>query len=66
MTDLERSPTLNFRLPALLAGKETRKLNFGRAPRARHSPPGIAEARAVARKEGFTARVRLDLPMPRA
>lgn len=47
----------------VLAGKETRKLNFGRA-----DSPGLVvlhcvprEARTVARKEAITTRVRLDL-----
>jgi len=48
----------------ILAGKEIRKLNFGRAD----SPVLVVlrrvlrEARAVARKEGVTTRVRLELP----
>jgi hypothetical protein len=63
MTDLERSHA-ELRAALILAGKEIRKLNFGRA-----DSPVLAvlrrvlrEARAVARKEGLRARVRLDLP----
>jgi len=49
----------------ILAGKEIRKLNFGRA-----NSPMLAilrrvlreSPRAVARKEGITMRVRRDLP----
>jgi hypothetical protein len=50
----------------ILAGKEIRKLNFGRAD----SPVlgllrrVLRDARAVARKEGITTRVRLDLKRP--
>jgi len=51
----------------MLVGKEIRELNFGRA-----DSPVLAvlrrvlrEARAVACKEGFTKRVRLDLPTRR-
>jgi hypothetical protein len=51
----------------ILAGKEIRKLNFGRS-----NSPVLAilrrvlrESRAVARKEGITIRVRLDLPTRR-
>lgn len=51
----------------ILAGKEIRKLNFGRA-----DSPVLAilrrvlrESRAVARKEGITMRVRLDLKKPK-
>jgi hypothetical protein len=62
MTDLERSHA-ELRDAVLLAGKEIRKLNFGRS-----DSPVLAvlrrasrEARAVARKEGFTTRVWLTL-----
>jgi hypothetical protein len=67
MTELQRSHT-ELRAAVILAGKEIRKLNFGRA----NSPVlGILrrvlrESRAVARKEGITMRVRLDLPTRRA
>jgi hypothetical protein len=50
----------------ILAGKEIRKLNFGRAD----SPVlgvlrrVLRESRAVARKEGITVRVRLDFGKP--
>ena len=63
MTDLERSHA-ELRAALILAGKEIRKLNFGRAD----GPVLVAlrrvlrEARAVARKEGITTRVRLELP----
>jgi hypothetical protein len=50
----------------MLAGKEIRKLNFGKA-----DSPVLAllrrvlrEARAVARREGITARIRLDMKKP--
>ena len=63
MTDLERSHA-ELRAALLMAGKEIRKLNFGHA-----DSPVLAvlrrvlrEARAVARKEGLTKRVRLRLP----
>ena len=62
MTELERSHA-ELRAAVILAGKKIRKLNFGRAD----SPVIVIlrrvlrEARAVARKEGITARVRLDL-----
>jgi hypothetical protein len=66
MTELERSHA-ELRAAVILAGKEIRKLNFGRA-----DSPVLAvlrrvlrEARAIARKEGFTTRVRLDLPTGR-
>ena len=65
MTELQRSHA-ELRAAVMLAGKEIRKLNFGRA-----ESPVLAilrrvlpESRAVARKEGFTTRVRLDLPVP--
>jgi hypothetical protein len=62
MTDLELSHT-ELRAALLLAGKEIRKLNFGCAD----SPVlvvlrRVLQARAVACKEGFTIRVRLDFP----
>jgi hypothetical protein len=69
MTELERSHA-ELRAAVILAGKEIRKLNFGRA-----DSPVLAvlavlrrvlrEARAIARKEGFTTRFRLDLPTGR-
>ena len=65
MTDLQRSHA-ELRAAVMLAGKEIRKLNFGRA-----DSPVLAvlrrvlrESRAVARKEGITMRVRLDLKRP--
>ena len=65
MTDLQRSHA-ELRAAVILAGKEIRKLIFGRA-----DSPVLAilrrvlrESRAVARKEGFTLRVRLDLQKP--
>ena len=63
MTDLQRSHA-ELRAAVILAGKEIRKLNFGRAD----SPVLVIlrrvlrESRAVARKEGITMRVQLDLP----
>jgi hypothetical protein len=63
MTDLQRSHA-ELRAAVILAGKEIRKLNFGR----RDSPVlavlrrVLRESRAVARKEGVTTRVRLELP----
>jgi hypothetical protein len=67
MTDLQRSHA-KLRAAVILAGKEIRRLNFGRA----YSPVlGILrrvlrESRAVARREGITERVRPDLPRRRA
>ena len=65
MTDLQRSHA-ELRAAAMLAGKEIRKLNLGRA-----DTPVLAilrrvlrESRAVARKEGITVRVRLDFGKP--
>ena len=65
MTDLQRSHA-ELRAAVILAGKEIRKLNFGRA-----DSPVLAvlrrvlrESRSVARKEGITMRVRLDLKGP--
>jgi hypothetical protein len=63
MTDLQRSHA-ELRAAVIIAGKEIRKLNFGRVD----SPVLVIlrrvlrESRAVARKEGITMRVRLDLP----
>ena len=63
MTELQLSHT-KLRAAVILAGKEIRKLNFGRA----NSPLLVVlrrvlrESRAVARKEGITMRLRLDLP----
>jgi hypothetical protein len=66
MTDLQRSHA-ELRAAVILAGKEIRKLNFGRA-----DSPVLAiirrvlrEPRAVARREGITEWVRLDLPTRR-
>jgi hypothetical protein len=63
MTDLERSHA-ELRAALILAGKRIRKLNFGR-----HDDPVLPilrrvlrEARAMARKEGITVRVRLTGP----
>jgi hypothetical protein len=65
MTDLQRSHA-ELRAAVILAGKEIRKLNFGRA-----DSPVLAilrrvlrESRVVARKEGITLRVRLDFKKP--
>ena len=67
MTELQRSHS-ELRAAVILAGKEIRKVNFGRA-----DSPVLAilrrvlrESRYVARKEGITMRVRLDLPTRRA
>jgi hypothetical protein len=63
MTDVQRSHA-ELRVVVILAGKEIRKLNFGRVD----SPVLVIlrrvlrESRAVARKEGITTRLRLDLP----
>jgi hypothetical protein len=48
----------------ILAGKEIRKLNFGRAdnPVLVIVRRVLRESRAVASKDGITIRVRLDLP----
>jgi hypothetical protein len=56
MTDLERSQA-ELRAARLLAGKEIRKLNFGRADTSllRILRRVLPKARAVARKEGITA-----------
>jgi hypothetical protein len=63
ITDLQRSHA-ELRAALILAGKEIRKLNFGRAD---NPVPAVLrrvlrESRAVAGKEGVTMRVRLDLP----
>jgi hypothetical protein len=65
MTELQRSHA-EHHAAVILAGREIRKLNSGRA-----DSPVLAilrrvlrESRAVARKEGFTLRVRLDLKKP--
>lgn len=62
MTDLERSHA-ELRAALILAGKRIVKLNFGK-----RDDPTLAllrrvlrEARAVARREGIVARVRLKL-----
>ena len=63
MTDLERSHA-ELRAAVILAGKQIRKLNFGK----RDDPVlGILrrvlrDARSVARQEGLVMRVRLTLP----
>jgi hypothetical protein len=67
MTELQRSHA-ELRAAVMLAGKEIRKLNFGRADSPvlailRHV---LRESCSVARKEGITLRVRLDLPARRA
>jgi len=66
ITDLERSHA-ELRAAVLLAGEEIRKLDSGRA-----DSPVLAvlrrvlrDAHAVARKEGITTRVRLELPIAR-
>jgi len=63
LTDLQRSHA-ELRAAVILAGKEIRKLNFGRA-----DSPVLAvlrrvlrESRAVARREGATMRIQLDTP----
>jgi hypothetical protein len=65
MTDLQGTRA-ELRAAVILAGKEIRKLNFGRA-----DSPVLAilrrvlrESRAVARKEGITMRVWLDFKKP--
>jgi hypothetical protein len=60
------SSTIEF--PVILAGKEIRKLNFGRAdsPVLAMLRRVLRESRAIARKEGITTRVRKDLPTRRA
>jgi hypothetical protein len=65
MTELQRSHA-ELRAAVMLAGMEIRKLNFGRA-----DSPVLAllrrvlrDARALARKEGITERVRLEASKP--
>ena len=65
MTDLHRSHAEHC-AAVVLAGKEIRKLYFGRA-----DSPVLAilrrvlrESRVVARKEGIAVRVRLDFKKP--
>ena len=67
MTELQLSHA-ELRAAVILAGKEIRKLNFGRA-----NSPVLAilrrvlrESPVVARKEGITTRVQLELPTRRA
>jgi hypothetical protein len=66
MTELQISHT-ELRAAVILAGKEIRKLNFGRAdnPVLAILRRVLRESRAVARKEGIGMRVRLDLPTRR-
>ena len=61
MTDLQRSHA-ELRAAVVLAGKEIRKLNFGRGdnPALASLRRVLRESRAVARKEGITMRVRPD------
>jgi hypothetical protein len=65
MTELQRAYA-EFRAAVILAGKETRKPDFGRAD----SPVlGVLrrilrDSRVVARKEGITVCVRLDVKTP--
>jgi hypothetical protein len=63
MTELQLSQA-ELRAALILAGKEIRKLNFGRAdnPVLVTLRRALLESRAVARKGGITTRVRLDLP----
>jgi hypothetical protein len=65
MTELQRSHA-ELRAAVMLAGKEIRKLNFGRADSPVLVVPRrvLRESRAVAGKEGITLRVRLDLNGP--
>jgi len=65
MTDLQRSHA-ELRAAVILAGKEIRKLNFGKAdsPVLAMLRRVLREARAVAQKEGITTRVRLELKKP--
>lgn len=62
MTDLQLSHA-ELRAALILAGKEIRKLNFGKSdtPLLRLLRRTLREARAVAKREGVTARVRLKL-----
>jgi hypothetical protein len=64
MTDLQRSHA-ERRAAVILAGKEIRKLNFGRVdnPVLVILRRVLRESRTVARKEGITMRVPPDLPM---
>jgi hypothetical protein len=61
MTDLQRSHA-EVRAAVILAGKEIRKLNFGRSdsPVLATLRPVLREPRVVARSEGITTRVRLE------
>ena len=65
MTDLQRSHA-ELRAAVMLAGKEIRKLNFGRADSLVLAllRRVLRDARAVARKEGNTTRGRLELKSP--
>jgi hypothetical protein len=65
MTELQRSHA-ELRAAVMLAGKEIRKLNFGRgdSPVLAVLRRVLRESRAVARKEGMTLRARLDLKRP--
>ena len=65
MTDLQRSHA-ELRVAVILADKEIRKPNFGRAdsPVLAVRRRVLRESRAVARKEGITMRVRLDFKKP--
>ena len=65
MTDLQRSHA-ELRAAVILAGKEIRKLNFGKAdsPVLAMLRRVLREARAAAQKEGITTRVRLELKKP--
>jgi hypothetical protein len=61
MMNLERSHA-ELRAALTLAGKEIRALNFGRgdSPVLPVLRRVLREARRIARKEGFTAQVRLN------
>ena len=63
MTELQLSHA-ELRAALILAGKEIRNLNIGRAdnPVLVILRCVLRGSRAVARKEGITMRVRLDLP----
>lgn len=58
MTELQRSHA-ELRAAVMLAGKEIRKLNFGKAdsPVLATLRRALRDSRAVARKEGITVRV---------
>jgi len=63
MTDIQRSHA-ELRAAVILAGKEIRKLNFGKvdSPVLATLRRVLRDSRAVACKDGITMRARLDLP----